>query len=114
MCSQRRRDFQHNGALGRDGASELRRNFWDGVIIDTWTGAMTLLDGGRIIWSIVQRGNDEYDHVLVPKTDFVGARAQAKAATDFFRLRAWSSQSQVTFIAFNLSTLLSGTCEIVR
>jgi hypothetical protein len=104
--------LQHNGVLGRDGDSESQRKFWDGVIVDTRTGAMTLLDSGRIIWSIVQRGSDAYDHVLVPKTDSVGGRAEAKAATDFFRLRAWSSQ--VTFIAFNLSTLVSGTCEIVR
>jgi len=56
------------------------------------------------------------DHVLVMR-DVVRLDADevaARAATDFIRVRAWQSERQAKFLAFSLSTLVTGTCEIVR
>jgi hypothetical protein len=38
----------------------------------------------------------------------------ATAVTHFIRVRAGTNEPQVTFIAFSLSNLVTGTCEIVR
>ena len=106
--------LQDNGTLGKAGA-ETRRKF-DGIIIDTLTGAITYASGSREIWDVVQEGNSANDHVLIPR-DFIRRDAKevaAAAATDFIRVRAWTSEPQVKFMAFELSTLVAGTCEVVR
>jgi hypothetical protein len=73
-------------------------------------------DGRREIWDIVQDGSNENDHVLVQRSDYPRnvKRMAADAATDFIRIRAWDRKPQSTFMAFSLSTLVTGTCDILR
>jgi hypothetical protein len=107
--------LQNNGTVDRDSIAKTHRKNLDGIIINTLTGAITYASGSRDIWRVVQEGNSANDHVLIPRIFFQEAnKAAATAATDFIRVRAWSSQPQATFMAFSLSILVTGTCEIVR
>jgi hypothetical protein len=108
--------LQDNGVLRKDRVSESERKYFDGIIIDALTGAITLSDGSRMIWSIIQKGDSANDLVLIPENylDSDPKKAAAGAATFFFRLRTWGERSQVIFTAFYLSTLVTGTCKIVR
>ena len=107
--------LQDDGSLGKD-LAEVERNRFDGVVIDTLTGAISYADGKREIWEIVQDGGSENDHVLVQRSDYPRnvKRMAADAATDFIRIRAWDRKPQSTFMAFALSTLVTGTCDILR
>jgi hypothetical protein len=84
-------------------------------MIDTLTGAISYSVGTRLIWRIIQKGDDKNDHVLTPPSPVYGEPETilASAATDFIRVRDWASQSRVTFVAFSLSTFVTGTCEVV-
>jgi len=108
--------LQENGFLDRDPVSASRRKYFQPIIIDTMTGAITASDGERSVWHIIQKGSTANDHVMTPQkygpADLNSFAANA--ATDFFRLRAWADRKQVTFIAFELSTLISGTCEVIQ
>jgi hypothetical protein len=108
--------LKDDGTL-KDSDNYYRKRF-DRTIIDTLTGAITFADGNREIWRVIQKGSGANDHVLVPRaSDFYEPTVEEAfetAATDFIRVRAWSSDPQVKFIAFGLSTLVSGTCEVVR
>jgi len=57
---------------------------------------------------------DAKDYVLIPETALRRKKAVAKASTDFIRLRVQTREPQVTFAAFSLSQLVTGTCELVR
>ena len=96
-------------------AGHLLQQF-DGVIIDTLTGAVTHPDGRRDVWSVVQRGNRESDYVLTQPTapHLPSDQITASAATDFIRVRAWSETPMVRLLAFGLSGFASGPCEVVR
>jgi hypothetical protein len=89
------------------------RQFYDGAIIDTLTGAVTYRDGTRTVWKVIQKGNFENDYVLAPDVPD-DKQFAAAAATDFIRVRAWKENPTVRFLAFELSTLASGHCEVVR
>jgi hypothetical protein len=105
------------GELGRDGTSEFQRKMHDGIIIDTSAGALLFPDGIRAHWNVIQKGTNENDHVLVPpfpESNDV-TRQIAAAATDSIRVRDWGKDNEsIKFIAFELSTLITGTCEVVR
>ena len=115
--------LEDNGQLGK--AAGNFPKMMDGIIIDTLTGAVTFpfYEGSgdsRQVWRIIQNGNAKNDYVLVRKT-LNWERTVANidniatdAATEFIRIRAWNELPQVTFISFDLSTLWSGTCEVVR
>ena len=111
-------------------AGHLLQQF-DGVIIDTLTGAMTHPDGNREVWSVVQRGDSGNDYVLTQPTPLDPLeqiipperritpsedKIKARAATDFIRIRTWSEKPMpmARLLAFGLSGLASGPCELVR
>jgi hypothetical protein len=109
--------------LGDDGRLRLdsnprtaMRQQYDGVVIDTLTGAVTFSNGSRQLWNVVQRGTSANDYVLVLPTALYPPqeRIAARAATDFIRLRAWKEEPTVKFLAFGLSSFASGPCEVVR
>jgi hypothetical protein len=107
-------------------AEESRKRL-DGIIIDTLTGALTYPGGRREIWHVVQKGNVNKDYVLLPPylpkaADYVllppflfnPQEAAKTGATNFIRVRDWSSDPRVKFMVFELSILVTGTCEVVR
>ena len=92
---------------------------YDGVIIDTLTGAVTYNDGRRDRWNVGVRGDRNNDYVLTHTTppffpDIPLEKALALAATDFIRIRAWGDGEKPVFLAFFLSSFASGSCEVVR
>src|SRR5215203_4303072 len=81
--------WEDDGRLRPDSnPSDLKRQLYDGVIIDTLTGAMTHPDGHRVTWSIIQRGDRANDYVLTqPPT------VTSLSSADFIRIiriRTWS------------------------
>jgi hypothetical protein len=106
--------LQSNGTLNGD--EDLRKEY-DGIIIDTLTGAITYPRYGmRVVWDVVQEGGNNNDHVLIPQSDYPRSvkGAAAAGATDFIRVRAWSREPQVRFMAFSLSRFITGTCVVVQ
>ena len=55
-----------NGRLHSDSnPKDILRQRFDGVIIDTLTGAVTYPGGDREVWNVVQRGNSGNDQVAL-------------------------------------------------
>jgi hypothetical protein len=119
--------LQDDGTLGKDMTAEESRKRLDGIIIDTLTGALTYPGGRREIWHVVQKGNVNKDYVLLPPYLpkaagyvllppflFNPQEAAKTGATNFIRVRDWSSDPRVKFMVFELSILVTGTCEVVR
>ena len=119
--------LQDDGTLGKDMTTEESRKRLDGIIIDTLTGALTYPGGRREIWHVVQKGNVNKDYVLLPPYLpkaagyvllppflFNPQEAAKTGATNFIRVRDWSSDPRVKFMVFELSILVTGTCEVVR
>jgi hypothetical protein len=77
-----------DGRLRSDNSPKsLMRQFYDGAIIDTLTGAVTQRDGTREIWKVVQKGSSVNDHVFIPNAIVADAtQLAAVAATDFIRV----------------------------
>jgi hypothetical protein len=110
--------IRDDGTFDKDPIAEARRKYYDKIVINPLTGAVTHPnDGNRENWRAIQEAGTN-DYVLIPeKIPDVSLRAQkdaATAVTDFIRVRAGTNEPQVTFIAFSLSNLVIGTCEIVR
>ncbi len=110
--------IRDDGTFDKDPIAEARRKYYDKIVINPLTGAITHPnDGSRENWRAIQQAGTN-DYVLIPeKISDVSLRAQkdvATAVTDFIRVRAGLNEPQVTFIAFSLSSLVTGTCEIVR
>jgi hypothetical protein len=80
------------------------RSGYDGVIIDTLTGAVTYANGNRAKYIVVQEGSPPGDWTM----------NVASAATDFIRIRAWAERPIVHFLVFGLDSFASGPCEVVR
>jgi hypothetical protein len=89
-----------------DNPKSAMRFLYDGAIIDTLTGAVTYPDGDRRVWMVVQKGSGVNDYVLAPdaRVPFI----------DFIRVRAWTENPMVRFLAFSPSSFVSGPCEVVR
>jgi hypothetical protein len=107
-----------DGTFDKDPIAEARRKYYDGIVINPLTGTITHpSDGSRGNWRAIREGSTN-NFVFIPeKISVVSLRAQkdaATAATDFIRVRTGDNEPQVTFIAFSLSNLVTGTCEIVR
>src|SRR5258708_2407079 len=84
--------LQDNGVLGKEGVSEYRRKDYDGLLVDTFTGAITYPNGERHIWTIVRKGDSANDYVLIsPELNLDPKISAADGATYFFRLRPWVS-----------------------
>ncbi|MGC2825489.1 MAG: hypothetical protein WA322_14825 [Pseudolabrys sp.] len=110
--------IRDDGTFDKDPIAEARRKYYDGIVINPLTGAVTHpSNGSRENWRAIQEASTN-DYVLIPeKISDVSLRAQkdaATAVTDFIRVRVGASEPQVTFLAFSLSNLVTGTCEIVR
>ena len=98
-----------------DNAKAVMRQFYDGAIIDTLTGAVTYRDGTQRVWKVIKKGSGDNDYVLVPDVVMPDADDFAVVAvTDFIRVRAWKEKPTVRFLVFGLSTMASGPCEVVR
>ncbi|MET4483129.1 hypothetical protein [Bradyrhizobium sp. F1.13.3] len=98
-----------------DNPRDLMRQLYDGAIIDTLTGAVTNRDGARSVWKIVKKGSVANDYILIPDAIMLDANDLAVvAATDFIRVRAWKENPTVRFLVFQLSTMASGPCAVVR
>jgi hypothetical protein len=103
---------QDNGTLTK-GIGEVHRKYFDGIVIDILTGDVTYPSTGIRENRVVQKtGADANDYVLIPSSALRRKKTAANAVTDFIRLDA--SKPQATFMAFSLSDLVTGTCEIVR
>lgn len=108
-------NLEENGVLARKtGTGALYLKNYNGVIIDTLTGAITYADGSRQIWRVVEQGDDENDHILIPQYPFKDTDELASiAATDFIRV-SWKGKPEVTLMVFSISILVTGSCEVVR
>jgi hypothetical protein len=103
--------LEGNGTLGK--AEHLRKGA-DGIIIDTLTGAVSWPVGVRHVWRVVQKGSANRDYLLVQAYPIPmdADNYAAGGADSFIRIRAHSKP--VTFMLFELLTLITGTCEVVR
>ena len=103
---------QDDGTLTK-GIGEVHRKYFDGIVVDISTGDITYPSTGIRENRVVQKtGADANDYVLIPNSALRRKKTGANAVTDFIRLDA--SKPQATFMAFSLSDLVTGTCEIVR
>ena len=86
-----------NGRLHSDSnPKDILRQRFDGVIIDTLTGAVTYPGGDREVWNVVQRGNSGNDHVLTRPTA-PGLSPDGIKAT--IRIRAWREACDIALKA---------------
>jgi len=105
---------QDDGTLNKE-IGEHRRKYFDGIVIDISTGDITYPSNGIREKRVVQKtGADANHYVLVPSLSFRRNKTAANATTDFIRLDVRTGQPQATFMAFSLSYLVTGTCEITR
>jgi hypothetical protein len=120
-------DLEEDGTLQRNAvALSAMNDIW---IIDLSTGVVRIGGGvnslGPTHYTIVQEGNARNDHVLVHLVDRAGLGTNqwhkfdlSDAATRFIRIRQWSNENQekpgIRFIRYDLSTLVSGTCEPIN
>ena len=101
-----------NGRLHSDSnPKDILRQRFDGVIIDTLTGAVTYPGGDREVWNAVQRGNSGNDHVLTRQTAPGLSPDRIKAT---IRIRARRQPPTVQLLAFDETGFASGPCEVVR
>jgi hypothetical protein len=111
--------LENNGALEKNPLADARRKYFDGMVIDLIGGDVTYPSGGQREKRAVQVADvvaeaDAKDYVLIPETALRRKKAVAKASNDFIRLRVQTREPQVTFAAFSLSQLVTGTCELAR
>ena len=108
--------------LGDDGRlrpdsnpKDMLRQRFDGVIIDTLTGAVTYPGGDRELWNVVQRGNSGNDYVLTRPTapDVPSDRSRLERHLSASGLGG-KPMPTVQLLAFDLSGFASGACEVVR
>jgi hypothetical protein len=111
--------LEDNGTLDKNPIGDARRKYFDGMVINVLNGEVAYPSGGQREKRAVQVTDvvgeaDARDYVLIPDTAFQRKKAVAKALTDFIRLRVQAREPQVTFAAFSLSQLVTGTCELAR
>ena len=104
--------LQGNGTIGKnDPAADARRKHFESMTVDVLSGAISYGGAGIRERRVVQE-LDADDHILIPRTSFIQRKKSAAiAATDFIRVR---SSPQVTFVAFSLAAVVTGTCEPAR
>ena len=99
-----------NGRLHSDrNPKDILRQRFDGVIIDTLTGAVTYPGGDREVWNVVQPSGN--DHVLTRPTAPGLSPDRIKAT---IRIRARREAPTVQLLAFDVTGFASGPCEVVR
>lgn len=106
---------EDNGTLNKDdpGAKADRKHF-DRMVISVPSGHITYPSDLIREDRTVQRTNVGNDYVLISSFHFRRNKTAANATTDFIRLRIAAGRSQATFIAFQLSYLVTGTCDVVQ
>ena len=103
---------------------EWARQQYDGVIIDTLTGAVNYPDGRRELWIVLKRGDDQgNDYVLAHvRQDVPLEEAMFVALRQFIHIRTWGGTgvppfpkgATPRFLAVELDSFASGPCEVVR
>ena len=106
--------IQDNGTLDKsDPGAEIRRQHFDRVTISVPQGDVSYPGSGIMENRVAQKAGASGDYVLVPSFTFRRNKAAANATTDFIRLHATTGQPPARFMAFSLTYLVTGTCEIV-
>lgn len=99
--------FEDDGTIG-EGAwnKDILRSF----IVDISTGIVRLPNATTGPWhlEIIQQGTDENDAVLVVPS------VKGVAPPSVLRVRQWKTQSAITFSVYDVSTVVTGTCEPVQ
>jgi hypothetical protein len=107
--------IQDNGTLDKsDPGAEIRRQHFDRMIISVPSGHITYPESTTREERVVQRTSVADDYVLVPSVYFRRKKTAANATTDFILLHTATGKPQATFIAFQLTYLVTGTCDIVQ
>ena len=112
--------LEDNGTIDKNPIGDARRKYFDGMVINVLNGEVAYPSGGQREKRAVQVADvlgeiDAQDYVLIPDAAFQRKKAVAKASTDFIRLRVQTTREpQVTFAAFSLSQLVTGTCDLAR
>lgn len=111
--------LEDNGTLDKNPIGDARRKYFDRMVVDVLNGEVTYPSGGQREKRAVQVADvvgetDARDYVLIPDTAFQRKKAVAKASSDFIRLRVQTREPRVTFAAFSLSQLVTGTCDLAR
>lgn len=103
-----------DGTLNKDDpGAKFSREHFDRMVIDVQSGNITYPSGGIRENRVVQRTSVADDYVLIPSLYFRRNKGAANATTDFIFLRTATGKPQATFSAFQLSYLVTGTCDIV-
>ena len=106
---------EDNGTLDKsDPGAEVRRQHFDRMVISVPSGHITYPSTDIREDRIVQMTGVAEDYVLISSLYFRRNKTAANATTDFIRLRTAIGQPQATFTAFQLSYLVTGTCDIVQ
>lgn len=106
---------QDDGTLNKNdqGARDAREHF-DRMVITVPSGHVTYPDSAVRENRVVQRTDVGNDYVLISSAYFQRKKAAANATTDFIRLVPVKGKPQALLIAFQLSYLVTGTCDIVQ
>jgi hypothetical protein len=107
--------IQPGGTIEKnDPGAEIHRKRYDKMVVNLATGEISYPSSGvREEW--VLQKSSLGDYTLFPSVSLRRKTTAAKATTNFIRLHAnTANTSQVTFMAFSLSYLVTGTCDIVR
>ena len=106
---------EDNGTLDKDDPrAEIGRKHFDRMVIDIASGDISYPGSGILENRVVQRTSVAGDYVLISSLYFRRNKTAANATTDFILLRTATGKPQATFTAFQLSHLVTGTCDIVR
>jgi hypothetical protein len=106
--------IEENGRLDKsDPGADIRRQHFDGVTITVPHGDITYPSDGVQENRVVQKAGVSGDYVLLPSFTFRRNKTGANATTDFIRLHVGTGQPQAHFVAFSLTYLVTGTCEVV-
>jgi len=103
-----------DGTLNKeDPGAKIGREHFDQMVISVPSGNITYPSSDIREERIVQRTSVADDYVLISSLYFRRNKGAANAITDFIFLRTATGKPQATFSAFQLSYLVTGTCDIV-
>jgi hypothetical protein len=106
--------IQDDGTLNRTKEiTEVGREHFDGMAINVQTGIVSYPHTGILETRVVQNnGPDDKNYVLVSSFSFRRKKTAANVADDFIRLHVLPGKPH--FIAFWLSYLVTGSCEVIQ
>jgi len=103
--------FADDGTFGRY-PSDYWKIYWTNVLIDTDSGIVRRKGHEPEHWNIVQQGSPDYDFVAYFGTTLPPHLAFGKA--DILGVRAWKTQTQVTFMVLTLTMIVTGRCDRIN